>query len=139
MTEGVISLQDIFTLIGDFYASEPPKERCFPLMVTFQAWWQLAEDAGVKGLPGSGLSPSAPSPGPFPPPPPSLRFPPLCSWQSSIVNLIEGFVPSILAHQFGESPAWELADIVRQPGVSWPLFQEVRGHQPRIINRRTAE
>lgn len=25
MTEGVISLQDIFTLIGDFYASEPQR------------------------------------------------------------------------------------------------------------------
>lgn len=49
-----------------------------------------------------------------------------------LVNLIEGFVPSILAHQFGESPAWELVDIVRQPGPGWPLlFQEVRGHQPK--------
>lgn len=33
-----------------------------------------------------------------------------------LINLIEGFVPSTLAHQFGESPAWELADILLQPG-----------------------
>lgn len=33
-----------------------------------------------------------------------------------LVNLIEGFVLSILAYQFGESPAWELADILQQPG-----------------------
>ena len=33
-----------------------------------------------------------------------------------LVNLIEGFVPSTLAHQFGENPAWELADILLQPG-----------------------
>ena len=33
-----------------------------------------------------------------------------------LVNLIEGFVLSILAYQFGESLAWELVDILQQPG-----------------------
>lgn len=54
-----------------------------------------------------------------------------------LVNLIEGFVPSILAHQFGGF-SLGVADIVRQPGPGWPLlFQEMRVTS-RIINRRTA-
>lgn len=73
-----------------------------------------------EGLPGS-VSCAALFSGPSPRPPSSRphspRLPLLCSQAGQpLVNLIEGFVLSVLARQLGESPAWELADILRQPG-----------------------
>ena len=91
-----------------------PKGTMFPFNGDISGVVAALGDAGV-GACWVPVSCAASISGPSPPPSP--RLPLLCSQADQrLVNLTEGFVPSVLAHQLGESPAWELADILMQPG-----------------------